>query len=256
MQTTGLFSAVGDNLFFRLPSYGNYFVANRFHRGFGADWPWRLPDLNQAKLWLGLTVSEGSPKFRFLNPPEGWIEKVGVEFDDSRNIQYESTGIVYSKKHAKKKWSAINSESFSRPRAVLRASLEQGSGVERYPGIRISLNIVNRLGLHARASAKLVTAVSSCVPTAVRAVCRGRSADAKSIMEVMMLAADKGSIVDLVFLDATQSQIDKVRSLINGKTPQKNPWYALIRDKGKGSGDIWNVDFGEHYFGQGRVEYN
>ncbi len=52
--------------------------------------------------------------------------------------------------------------------------------------------ITNRLGLHARASAKLVQLVQSFKST-VWLVSKGREVNAQSIMGVMMLAAGLGS---------------------------------------------------------------
>lgn len=56
------------------------------------------------------------------------------------------------------------------------------------------LLVANRLGLHARATAKLVQALSgfSCNATLLA---RGREVNAKSIMGVMLLAAGQGSTV-------------------------------------------------------------
>jgi phosphocarrier protein HPr len=56
------------------------------------------------------------------------------------------------------------------------------------------LTIVNKLGLHARASAKL-TQVASSFKSDVWIARNGRRVNAKSIMGVMMLAAGKGSAV-------------------------------------------------------------
>jgi len=58
------------------------------------------------------------------------------------------------------------------------------------------VEIVNRLGLHARASAKLtqLAAKFACEVSLSR---NGRKVNAKSIMGVMMLAANKGSKVTL-----------------------------------------------------------
>jgi phosphocarrier protein len=58
------------------------------------------------------------------------------------------------------------------------------------------IEILNKLGLHARASAKLtqLAAKYSCEVTLSR---NGRKVNAKSIMGVMMLAANKGSKVIL-----------------------------------------------------------
>ena len=54
--------------------------------------------------------------------------------------------------------------------------------------------IVNKLGLHARASAKL-TQLAGSFPCEVWMERNGRRINAKSIMGVMMLAAGKGSKV-------------------------------------------------------------
>jgi phosphocarrier protein HPr len=56
------------------------------------------------------------------------------------------------------------------------------------------IQIVNKLGLHARASAKL-TQVASNYQCEIWLTRSGRRVNAKSIMGVMMLAAAKGSMV-------------------------------------------------------------
>jgi phosphocarrier protein len=57
-----------------------------------------------------------------------------------------------------------------------------------------SVEIVNKLGLHARASAKL-TQVASGFASEIWLARNGRRVNAKSIMGVMMLAAGQGSSV-------------------------------------------------------------
>ncbi len=56
--------------------------------------------------------------------------------------------------------------------------------------------IINKLGLHARASAKLTQAASR-FPCEVWVSRAGRRVNAKSIMGVMMLAAAKGSTINI-----------------------------------------------------------
>jgi phosphocarrier protein len=56
--------------------------------------------------------------------------------------------------------------------------------------------IINKLGLHARASAKL-TQLASQYPCEVWLARNGRRVNAKSIMGVMMLAAAKGSTINI-----------------------------------------------------------
>jgi len=62
--------------------------------------------------------------------------------------------------------------------------------------IRRSITITNKLGLHARASAKL-TQVASGFTSSVWIAKGDRRVNAKSIMGVMMLAAGLGSTVEL-----------------------------------------------------------
>ena len=58
------------------------------------------------------------------------------------------------------------------------------------------ITITNKLGLHARASAKLVQLLQGFKAEAFMSF-RGREVNAKSIMGVMMLAAGVGSVVIL-----------------------------------------------------------
>ena len=75
--------------------------------------------------------------------------------------------------------------------------------------------IINKLGLHARASAKL-TQLASRFPCEVWMSLAGRRINAKSIMGVMMLAAAKGSTVNIE-TDGEQEQeaMDAILALIN-----------------------------------------
>ncbi len=61
---------------------------------------------------------------------------------------------------------------------------------------KIDIEIINKLGLHARASAKL-SQLASEYPCEVFMSKNGRRINAKSIMGVMMLAAGMGSSVTI-----------------------------------------------------------
>ena len=62
--------------------------------------------------------------------------------------------------------------------------------------IQTQLTIVNKLGLHARAAAKFV-GCTSAFSSSIKAGVDGNLVDAKSIMSVMMLAAGKGTVLDI-----------------------------------------------------------
>jgi phosphocarrier protein len=79
------------------------------------------------------------------------------------------------------------------------------------------IEIVNKLGLHARASAKL-TQTASRFASEVWLSRNGRRVNAKSIMGVMMLAAGKGSKIAVETTGADeQAALDAIVALISDK---------------------------------------
>jgi phosphocarrier protein len=83
--------------------------------------------------------------------------------------------------------------------------------------IKTTVTISNKLGLHARASAKLTKLAGShaCEVWMSRA---GRRVNAKSIMGVMMLAAGLGSEVEIETSGPDEQQaMDALVALINDK---------------------------------------
>ncbi|MFN0314508.1 MAG: HPr family phosphocarrier protein [Burkholderiales bacterium] len=79
------------------------------------------------------------------------------------------------------------------------------------------IEIVNKLGLHARASAKL-TQLAGQFQCEVWISKAGRKVNAKSIMGVMMLAAAKGSTVTLETTGADEAAaMEALENLIRGK---------------------------------------
>jgi len=75
--------------------------------------------------------------------------------------------------------------------------------------------IINKLGLHARASAKL-TQLASQFPCEVWLTRNARRINAKSIMGVMMLAAAKGSTINIETNgEQEQEAMTAIEALIN-----------------------------------------
>lgn len=83
--------------------------------------------------------------------------------------------------------------------------------------IQTRIQISNKLGLHARASAKL-TKLAGGFKSEIHLSRNGRRVNAKSIMGVMMLAAGVGSEVEIE-ADGSDEQaaLQALRSLIDGK---------------------------------------
>lgn len=83
--------------------------------------------------------------------------------------------------------------------------------------IETKITIINKLGLHARAAAKLVSTTSK-FGCQIRLGTTARMVDAKSIMAVMMLAAGKGTELMLNFDGADETQAhDALVALINNR---------------------------------------
>jgi phosphocarrier protein len=77
------------------------------------------------------------------------------------------------------------------------------------------IEIINKLGLHARASSKL-TQTASQFKSDVWIEKNDRKVNAKSIMGVMMLAAAKGSIISLEASGEDEAAaIEALKALIN-----------------------------------------
>ena len=82
---------------------------------------------------------------------------------------------------------------------------------------QVEIEIINKLGLHARASAKL-TQLAGSFGCEVWISREGRRVNAKSIMGVMMLAAAKGCSVTLEANGADAEQaLGALQALINNR---------------------------------------
>lgn len=92
--------------------------------------------------------------------------------------------------------------------AVPATGLILGEFMER------TVDIINRLGLHARAAAKLVTLASKFAAD-IQVRKDGRQVSGKSIMGVMMLAAAKGSQITLIADgDDAEQALDELAALV------------------------------------------
>ena len=83
--------------------------------------------------------------------------------------------------------------------------------------IKSNITISNKLGLHARASAKF-TKLAGGFASDVHLSRNNRRVNAKSIMGVMMLAAGMGSVIEIEADGADENEaMAALRSLIEGK---------------------------------------
>ncbi|HHH46573.1 MAG TPA: HPr family phosphocarrier protein [Thiotrichales bacterium] len=79
------------------------------------------------------------------------------------------------------------------------------------------IRIINRLGLHARAAARLVT-LTSRFESRIELGRNGQMVNAKSIMGVMMLAASKGTSLKLVAEGPDEEEaVRAIEELVNNR---------------------------------------
>ena len=82
---------------------------------------------------------------------------------------------------------------------------------------RATLEIVNKLGLHARAAVLLVQ-VSNRFDVKVTVTKDGQSVDGRSIMGVMMLAAEQGSRIEVETAGAqARAALDAITELVTNR---------------------------------------
>lgn len=83
--------------------------------------------------------------------------------------------------------------------------------------IKKQLTIINKLGLHARAAAKL-TGLSGRFSSSIELTANNKTVDCKSVMSLMLLAASKGTEIELIVNGEDEiAAINAIEELINNR---------------------------------------
>ncbi len=83
--------------------------------------------------------------------------------------------------------------------------------------LRQQITIINKLGLHARAAAKFVSCASAFASD-IQVGNDGKMVDGKSIMSIMMLAAAKGTVLDLEISGQDEEEaLEAITRLVENK---------------------------------------
>jgi phosphocarrier protein HPr len=83
--------------------------------------------------------------------------------------------------------------------------------------LRQEVEIINKLGMHARAAAKFVT-LAQTFASEIKVDKDGKQVNGKSIMGIMMLAAAKGSTIELsVAGEDEENAMQQLIALINNR---------------------------------------
>ena len=96
---------------------------------------------------------------------------------------------------------------------------QRGTGT---PRVVCRLEIVNRLGLHARAAALLVQTVAP-LDADITVTKDDQTVNGKSILGLMMLAAGQGSAIEVIAQGAdAQAAVDAIAKLVESKFREKD----------------------------------
>lgn len=250
LQTTGIFTVVGDVLTFALRSYADLYIAKNLIDGKNGP-PNRLPNVYEAHMWLGLLETVSTDRIlmaKYHNRGFSNILKDCHKKDEPIDISYK--GILYQPSNDKHPWVRANSEDFCEERKVIACALRKSTFEnvttltsqlvdEVRDEIIVVIRMANKLGLHARAAARLISALNTVIGKSsgqsmqeVYAEHGGNEVNAYSIMDVMMLAASFGAEVKFRFINHRETQVFEFLKLITA-TPEKSVqgvWLATFNE--------------------------
>ena len=97
---------------------------------------------------------------------------------------------------------------------------QSGPGLPDHHGMqKRQVHVANRLGLHARLAAQVVY-LASTFRSNVSLAFKGRKADARNVLAVMLLAASVGSTISIEVSGPDEAEaLDALTNLIGGSRP-------------------------------------
>jgi phosphocarrier protein HPr len=246
LQTTGIFTTIRGKLYFLVPAFLDFFVAqwflNNHEWGRSLPYPNRLPSVDQARLWAGLAETREGGFYDLSRTDVNWRSSLGffmplfLESRHVRHITLPARGALYGS-YLAKPWTYLNKDGSRAIRVVLNAAFDQDEDTSQ----SLRVLIKNRRGLHARAAARLVTAYELWLSS----LDSGRSAkvmirregemslvDPRSIMGLMMLGAGPGSVLIFTFEGCDLEEVEELFRMLNMIPDGEAP-------------NVWSLDFGE-----------
>ena len=234
LQTTGFFSSFANNLHFALKEFMDTLVAKRYAQGAFPEAPKVLPKGNAIKILLGFLETGQFDHYLWTlsDKPNSWLQALGIQYDrHSHPIAIPTDGIVYGAVGEPGAWRNANSKSNTRLRMVINAALDD-KGIGGPPFV--TLLVSNALGIHARPAAFVVQSALRFA-SEIRFRREGQTVSTKSMMGLLCLAAPGGSVVQVLYGEGTENELDAFLNEIGAvKAPFGSPWQ-------------WEASFREAY---------
>jgi phosphotransferase system HPr (HPr) family protein len=216
LQTTGVFGSSGGALHFSLPAVYDLLISEQIHLTYNHTLLERLPSVDQARLWLG-TVETRNIDYNVLvgGPRPYWLRKWAIncgfplDYPRCSSIAVDPRGIVYNVSPDTWSWPWTNNQD------EIVIGLANYLLEARHPDVSnvVRAVVLTRYGLHARPSAYIVNAYYKWLAglhgpekPKVRIHAKGIEANAGSIMEIMLLAAERGTILTFAYTGCSEAE--------------------------------------------------
>lgn len=246
LQTTGIFTSIGNRIQFFSPGFLDYFVVWSFHHfnppfnGFPFDEnPNRLPTVDQMSMWAGWAETKQKG---YSGRAEDYLARVGAPMEPSfvKPISLDPGRIVYHVQGKNWNWPYLNAMSKAERSSdreafrIIANAVHQRLEIDGKSKIRVQLT--NKKGLHARAAARVVSSyerwrfdfIGREEPT-IEARNAGDSYMAmplNSLMGLMMLGAGPDAILVLEYRKCTHGEVVTFLESLECK-PGKEPGLWL-----------------------------
>jgi phosphotransferase system HPr-like phosphotransfer protein len=235
LQTTGFLSSYGNCLYFMIPAFMDFLVAERFSSGEFPHTPTRPPTARQALIMLAMCHGDRVSHEWQTDTADAWLAGIGVKYGEcAETISMSAGGILFGS-DGQNNWDHINSHEMIKYRVAINAGLRNREPVNGGTGGVVRVLLGNRFGIHARPGAILVKQYFRWQERfgdnkRVEVHHQGVSTEPLSIMGLMSLQAGGGDVVDFVCQNSTVDEVEQLLESINGRrAPAGAPFHWVVK---------------------------
>ena len=247
LQTTGAFGSIGNHIHFAVPAFSDYLIARRFMLGdfaIGEESgtpPDRMPTIDQTIMWTGMAETEQ----KGISYHEILLSKNSISISEKlkQGMILDPKLALYERyKNEYLQWDYLNTgaDEATGVRMIANAVVLNAAASS---SSTVLVKLLNKRGLHARASAKLVAAyevwleeLAARWEKPVLWISREGPGEEKvvlrSIMGLMMLSAGLGTMLVINFENCSLAEVETLLERLGCIRPAAFQNY-------------WGITFGE-----------
>jgi len=216
LQTTGLFSVVGNSIQFVCTLFFDYLVVRHFMGDVAGSRRLKRPiTADQLMLWLGLIESHGKNDVNSFFASL-WLDDWGIKHVDGSVTKLDAAdispkGVLFGATNGRDPWKRINSPAYFEHRNLALSMWRSylATRTDKY-----KLLILNWRGFHARAIHRFTIAyekwtyqLNNKSAYSLTVVADGMSVEPNDLMGLMMLARGTGSVVEFEVEGLTENEM-------------------------------------------------